>query len=328
MSADIKPYSISNFDQLFQYEPTEHLLTNAHKILHFFRENSKEVYLLDLDNFATHGATNFKKINLNIDFKIPKKHISTITPHGQIFLMGGAEPEYDTNKLNKTYQLDEAGSTLIRKTPFGFARVSAGCLFFQGHIYLIGGKTTNEGYTNKCEKYNVKFDKWVAVASMNSNASSPMVCSFNDKEIYKFGGVLKKGLLNEMIEKYNPVNDKWTIVPFKGNVVGGAVINMGYQGHCLQVSPHEILIFGSSSENKPADSFVMGFEEDQDGGKQNKWKSSKIKEKFKLVDLNFQFAGERYGDTFFFKNRILSLRSLPKDPFKKILQFSSQWDLL
>lgn len=325
----LKPFSLTNFDQVFEYSPKEYFVTGA-KVLPFFKENTKEAYLLDLEKLISEGASTFKKLTLNIDFKIPKKHSSIITPNGNIFLMGGAEPDYNTNKLNKTYLLDETSLTLLRKAPFAFPRVSAGCIFFQGHIYLIGGKTTKEGYTNKCEKYSIKFDKWIAAGSMTTNTSSPILCNFNDQYIYKFGGMLKKGILNDIIEKYSPISDKWSLVPFKGHIQGdNPSLLLGFNSHALQVSQEEILVFGGLNlEYKAvADNFLMYFEEDNEGGKPNKWKPGRIREKFKKVELGVQFPGEKYGDTVVFKNRIYSLRSNGKET-PKIVQYTNQFEFL
>jgi len=327
---EVKPYSVTNFEPAHQFELKDYFANNSQKLLYFFKENTKEAYILDLEKLES-GVT-WKKLTLNIDFKIPRKHSSLITPMGSIFLMGGADPDYSTNKLNKTYLLDENSATLLRKSPFTFPRIAASAVYFQGHIFLVGGKTTKDGYTNKVEKYSVKFDKWVNSGSLNNNSYAPTLCNFNDQYIYKFGGLLKKGIPNEIIEKYSPVSDKWSIVPFKPSFVfegEGTLPTMGLNGHAVQVSGHEILIFGgSTAEGKPADSVLMFMGEESENGKLNKWKPGRTKEKFRSFDMKFDFPGEKYGDTVVHKNQIISLRSLPKESMKKVIVFSSQWNIL
>ncbi len=62
----------------------------VNKFLHFFEENQKTLHYLDLTKISQDPQSlRYKKIDLNIDFKIPFFHRSIVTPGGEIYLTGG-----------------------------------------------------------------------------------------------------------------------------------------------------------------------------------------------------------------------------------------------
>lgn len=294
----------------------------------YFKENSKELYLIGM-NFTDSSdiGSYIQKIDLKIDFKLPLKHSSVITPQGGIYLIGGQEPDYSTNKLNKTYIFDPLSCALIRKNTMVSARASAASAYMQGNIYLIGGITTKEGSTAKCEKYTIKTDKWVQIGNLNTPCYFPNVCVYKDQCIYKFGGVLKKGFLNDQIEKYTPSSDKWTVVPFKGNIENCDDKNpqLGYGGQAVQFDRESVLIFGGRLiENDTVANYVMSFESLVAGGKVNKWNPGKIKEKFERIELDDAFAGVRYNNPIIQNDKIYCLR-IVKDHNFQLHKYDTNW---
>lgn len=96
--------------------------STARKYLHYFEEGTKNLYLLNLDDFKSNNLKSkadlkpnhsnigdskpnnldskysnfnaeFRKISLNIDFVVPPKHKSTCTCRGEIFVIGGIKPK-------------------------------------------------------------------------------------------------------------------------------------------------------------------------------------------------------------------------------------------
>lgn len=225
-----------------------------------FKENTKQLYLLPLSE----SPLKFKTVELNIDFKIPLKYMSLSLPSGSIMLFGGADPEYKARKSNRSYLYEPGQNTLIRKANMVSARIGAGITYLQGYIYLIGGKLTKEGYTNTCEKYSLKTDKWSTVRAMLAPSYLPSVCSFQDRLIYKYGGLQKKKVLNEQIEKYVPGNDKWYMVPYKSNCADQERVlkmQIGYEGRAIQFNETEMFIFGGhDSKLARVNAFVLRYE--------------------------------------------------------------------
>lgn len=59
------------------------------------------------------GNSEFKVIDLNINFTIPNFHKSLITPIGEIFITGGSNNDYPSQKSNLTYVLNFKTNSLL-----------------------------------------------------------------------------------------------------------------------------------------------------------------------------------------------------------------------
>jgi len=223
------------------------------KYLHFFQDNSKKLHILDLEEAKTTGNYKFEELELNINFKIPIWHRSIITRQGVIYLTGGSEANAKRDKnSDAVYIFDPIERTLKPKAKLNFARNSHGIAILQDHIYVVGGCVDDEGYTDKCERYEISkyYEKtvggWEVIAPLNHPAYAPCLAAFNDTYLYKFGGILSLNEMNNYVERYDPRSNKWTEIKYQ--VFGANSIDfclMAYAS-CYQINEKEIYIFGGS----------------------------------------------------------------------------------
>lgn len=59
----------------------------------------------------------FRVVDLNINFTIPNFHKSLITPIGEIFITGGSNAEYPSQKSNLTYVFNFKTNSLLPVSP-------------------------------------------------------------------------------------------------------------------------------------------------------------------------------------------------------------------
>lgn len=227
------------------------------QVLHFFEGNSKKLHLLDLHTLIGKSQKNspsFKVIELKIDFKIPIRHRSIITPQGKIYLTGGVEHNRTTN-LTMRYVPETCKLELMK--PMIYPRKSHGMCYLNGFIYCIGGFTEIEGFTNHCERYDILSGNWEAIKRMNHKSSSPSVCTFGKDTIFRFGGLRSVGQIAESIEKYDVVQDKWTAYDVSSEVLG---LKIQWLSASCQINRNQILVVGGFDENDNASTQSFLFE--------------------------------------------------------------------
>ena len=182
------------------------------KYLHFFQHKSSYLHLLDLDTLQQGYANEFEKINLNINFKIPRWHRSIVTPFCEIYLTGGVDVDNPHIKLDKAYVYDFNNKTLIPISPMFIGRSGHAMTYLNGYLYVIGGYSEEKDFTERCERYNIKQNMWEHIASLHVKANNPACCTFRNKYIYKFGGKLNDLELCNTIERYDPLSDLWSLI--------------------------------------------------------------------------------------------------------------------
>jgi len=245
------------------------------RYLHFFQHKSKNLFLLDIDACEKTKKFEFDKIELNIDFKIPRWHRSIVTPFGEIYMTGGVDVDQTDVKLNKSYVYDFNNNTLIEVMNMHVGRSGHALVYLQGYLYAIGGFSQAKEFTRQCERYNIRNDTWEEIASLNVGSNNPCACTFNDRYIYKFGGKIDDTRLCNYIERYSPAIDKWTIVQYE---VYGEPIHTGgsnlllSSAACCQINEKEILVFGGTHADysqKSNSSFVLHVEKEPKRGEDN-----------------------------------------------------------
>jgi len=243
--------------------------------LHFFQHKSKFLHLLDLEESDKRQEFDFQKIELNIDFKIPRWHRSVATPYGEIYLTGGVDTENTEKKLNSAYVYDFNKRTLIPIKAMKLGRSGHALTYLDGYLYVIGGFSEDHEFTSRCERYNIRKDTWQEIASMNLPANNPCVCVFNDRYIYKFGGKINDDQLSNTIERYNPLLDRWIVINFEHpKKIGhdGEKFCLYSSAACCQISDSSIFVFGGTHINysqKTASSFLVHIEKEEKDKKYN-----------------------------------------------------------
>jgi len=125
-------------------------------------------------------------------------------------------------------------------------------LHHKDYVYIITGCDSNNEFTNKCERFNLRLRYWEMIASTNEirDTSTAIV---KDDYIWVFGGRRESTILSKTIEKYNITLNSWTVVNFT------LPYETSVQGVCmLPGDKKEILVFaGQDAGGKPLNRVCM-----------------------------------------------------------------------
>jgi len=270
------------------------------KYLHFFEENSKNLFLLDVEKLED-PLSCFQKIELNIEFFIPLKSRSLATPKGLIYLLGGYYNKGSTN----TFLYDSFNQSLQPKANMNLDRETFGVTYLLNQIYVCGGNDEYGNKLNSCERYDFFSNTWTKIAPLNQKASGLYLTTFNDKYIYKFGGESTQTLLSQIIEVYELKSNKWSVIQAMSE--SNLVPVISRLGACVQINEQNIFIFG-------------GYYAKNDAGTNQSFlleTSEKEKQKYIIKRLNEKLlthcAGFWSNMPIVHKKRIICLQNVP-DP--------------
>ena len=236
-----------------------------HKCLHFINPDDNTINMLNFDDHVIDPKQKpkFEKIRIsNNDLKIPYRHRSVSLPDGSIYLIGGHYKEKNITS-NETYRYNWDSKGFINRADMYTSRKSFGICYNSGFIYVVGGFNYNEGYLEKCEKYEVLKDKWTNIDSLKGgSASSCSICIFNRTQIFKFGGLKAPYTINDSIEIYDIDNNKWLNFNIDSKKLREESLNnfeFLWLSACLQINDNEIMVFGGlDKDNKSSDqSFII-----------------------------------------------------------------------
>jgi hypothetical protein len=255
----------------FQVNINDYFDPNVYKkYIHFFQHKSKNLHLLDLDLSEQQSICEFEKVELNIDFKIPRWHRSIVTPFSEIYLTGGVDVENSDFKLNNSYVYDFNNRTLIEISSMNIGRSGHAIIYLNGYIYALGGFSEEKEFTDKCERYNIRKNTWENIAPMKVKSNNPCACTFRGKYLYKFGGKVDDNQLCNVMERYNPLVDKWSIVEFdipkEYNYSTDAFFILSSSA-CVQINHNQIFVFGGTYADysqKSGQTFILSIEEKDD----------------------------------------------------------------
>ena len=341
-------------DKLVDIIPKESLVTEkdyffqglANKYLHFFQQKSHYLHLIDLESARLTGRYAFERVELKINFRIPRWHRSLITPFGEIYLTGGVDVEDGEKKLNESYVYDFNNQTLIPIDPMVMRRSGHAIIYLNGYIYAIGGYSDGTEFTNKCERYDIRQNSWGEIASLNLKANNPGCCTYNNQFIYKFGGKISDIDLNNNIEKYDTLLDRWTIIDFEPpsqfldkikpfNILSSLA--------CIQVNATQIMFFGGTHTDysiKSNECWVLCIENTQleNGNRGDRQESTKHKI-LQLKGSNLPTAEGFWNTQVIIDNKSLfCLQNIPNEKNDSIvyldrrrvleLDFKGRWKIL
>lgn len=213
------------------------------KFLHWFEWEKRDLHLFNVIDYS------YQVVKLVIPFKIPPFSRSIMVPSGEIFLIGGEDPE--TGAKKDVYSFDvgnmELDHSLHPKSPMPVKKFDFTLCYHKGFIYLICGKDSESAVIDTCERYDVARNQWSTIASINKRryAASAVAVRESDK-IYLFGG--RSDYNNNMmedIEEYNISQDVWRVIklPLPNDWTPVEVCSS------IQIRPGTILIFGGSDAN-------------------------------------------------------------------------------
>ncbi|CAD8165128.1 unnamed protein product [Paramecium pentaurelia] len=214
------------------------------KVLHYFKYNSNELNLINLDN-----PKEMKKINLKIPFQIPVFHQSLITKTGQLYLIGGTtiDNNYPNTKSNGIYLLDKY--SLVNVGSLLISRSSHGCCIVGDYIYSISGLGQNQTLEKTCERYNYILRKSESIQDCLYPSIASCCVNYNNQFIYKFGGLYEKQQMN-FIERFNIKDMIWQAIdPQITNKDIPLFKGLKQFAAGVQISPNSLMIFGGYDEN-------------------------------------------------------------------------------
>lgn len=156
---------------------------------------------------------------------------------GFIHIAGGRAPAGSRNAewsdhidTDKHWIFDAAANSWHSLAPLPTPRNSAAGAVLNGVLFVIGGRTVNDGNTNVVEVYDPLSDRWEQARPM-PKAQSGLAAAVIRGKIYAFGGEYFSprpgGVFAEAWE-YDPNTDKWRAVaamPRRRHGLGAAAID-------------------------------------------------------------------------------------------------------
>lgn len=286
----------------------ESTMANQPKILHWFEWGKKKLNIYDIVANTTHA------IELDITFKIPSFSRSIIIPNGEIYLLGGEEPEYFSRR--EVYMLDIKlpEKKLIQKASMLHKKFDFTLCFLKGYIYVICGKDSSSEVVDTCERYNVCENAWENIASVKKKRYAASAVGFTNNKVYLFGG--RSDFNNYMvaeIEEYNVEINEWNIIQIRN---GSQFWNPVEVCACIQISKDKILVFGGSDARiKDSNTSLVFYVNDYSFDKKGELKRPQVFVTAPFLYGKYVFA---IGNEYYMKHRNLHRFSLEKEEWEII----------
>jgi hypothetical protein len=154
---------------------------------------------------AIKNKLNIDQINTSQLFKMRTTPRKPISLPNILFIFGGQAPK----ATNKVEVYDFRTQDWLYRKEMGSKRCRAGCVFFKGKIYLIGGFNGNTRLKS-VDIYDPIKDTWTPGEDMVCRRGTHGVCLMNNR-IYAIGGF--DGITGLMsCERYDPETGKWKII--------------------------------------------------------------------------------------------------------------------
>lgn len=278
------------------------------KILHWFEWGKKKLNVYDIITNTT------QSLELDINFKIPSFSRSIIIPNGEIYLLGGEEPEYFSRR--EVYMLDirQPEKKLIQKASMLHKKFDFTLCFLKGFIYVICGKDSSSEVVDTCERYNVAENTWENIASVKKKRYAASAVGFTNNKVYLFGG--RSDFNNYMvgeIEEYSVENNEWNILQIRN---GSQFWNPVEVCACIQISKDRILVFGGSDARiKDSNTSVIFLVNEYSFEKKGELKRPQVFVTAPFLYGKYVFA---IGNEYYMKHRNLHRFSLEKEEWEII----------
>ena len=312
-----------NFDQINMISDVERAITNniflapkesfdttelgCLKLLHWFEWGKKK---LNLYNIATNTT---EAVDLDISFKIPSFSRSIIIPNGQIYLMGGEEPEYFSRKEVYMYDHSSGDRKFHSKASMINKKFDFTLCYLNGYIFVMCGKDSSSEVADTCEKFCIVDNQWISMSSVKKKRYAASAVGFTNNKIYLFGG--RSDFNNNMvsdIEEYNIALNEWNIL----NVKNFNLWNPVEVCACIQIKEDQILIFGGSDARiKDSNNSLLFNVGDYSFEKKGELKRAQV-----FVNAPFLYKNQVFalGNEYYMKHRNLHRYSIGKEEWEII----------
>ena len=210
------------------------------KYLHWFEWEKRDLHLFNIIDYSYHS------IKLVSQFKIPPFSRSIMIPNGDIYLIGGEDPDSGAKKevFSISIATIDSDNFLHPKTSMPNKKFDFALCYLKNFIYLICGKDAESTVVDTCERFDVARNQWSSIASINKRRYAASAVSVRESnKIFLFGGRSDyNNIMMEEIEEYSVEQNVWTIVKFKwkNEWIPVEVCSS------VQVKSNQILIFGGS----------------------------------------------------------------------------------
>jgi len=123
-------------------------------------------------------------------------------------------------------------------------REEFGFCYMSKNLFAVGGLVDGV-ISNKCERFDIRANKWIKIAPMTRPLREVSICSFNNRYLYRFFGIDSGNNIDHSIERYDAVRDTWTVL----NVSMNEVVKEIYAPFCTQVNQDCIFVFAGKNIN-------------------------------------------------------------------------------
>ena len=194
--------------------------------------SSKNIFIFDNStNLITKQEVDFTDCQMT-KFE---SHQNTINYKNKFFISGGG----GFYSAQKFYELDQENLKLKKLNDMLYKHQYHTLIGAMNNIFAISGFNSK-----KCEKYEIKNEKWVELPDLNEPRSYPSCICLENKIIYLFGGFLENlGKSNLQVEKFNiqaPLN--WEKIEL--NASNGNIQEIPFYSGIIQCSTDKIYLLG------------------------------------------------------------------------------------
>ena len=240
---------MSQVYEVKDYDITDEATNQNPLILHFFKQNTQNLFVLDLSKVNPNSPStkvSFDKLTLNIDFKIPYDHASVCLPTGTLYLTGGTDYQ---KYFKEAFEYSLATKKMSKLPPMKRARSNHGICYIPESIYVIGGYDGTK-FMAECERYDIVAQKWLDIAPLNVPTACAAVCAFQEEYIYKIGGIDNKNSYPNLIERYHVDENIWTIINVQLSKASPMdELILGESAECAQINNRQLILFGGKHKN-------------------------------------------------------------------------------
>ena len=209
----------------------------SRSMIHFFREESKEVFLYDV--------IRKKKTKTQIDRKIPYGGSTLAIDKNSIYVIGGTHGGYIGQAQKQTWHFNMKTKNISDKKSMNKERKIFAITYDDNskQIYVFGGLGIG-GALNQCEKYYVEEDRWSVIKPMSKQKYGSSACIQNKEFIFVICGSINEYSFINDIEKYDIAIDSWRTISLKST----QQLSARFMAFSFQINKHSILIAGGYNQ--------------------------------------------------------------------------------
>ena len=179
-----------------------------------------------------------------VDTRIPKGFAQIAFDYNKLFLCGGKTmaPQY----FKDAFVFCETDEQIVQVPSMNRERANHGiCNREDKEIFVVGGECEAEDSMKSVEAYQIMNRTWKTFPNMNYSKKNPVVILFGNRYLYALNFVTSVDGNAAAIESLDIVEPKSWIIQ---NITSDKFpwIHFG----CVQISPHEMLLFGGEMKGK------------------------------------------------------------------------------